>query len=80
MRGFLVVKVDFIRCTGFLTGKAGMLPMVGNIANNVRPITRKSATKPSGLGAAHPILRWANSIGNQWVNDTVGDYRKAGGK
>ena len=57
-------------------GKVGRLPVVGTITNNVRPITRKTITKPSGLGAIVPILRWANSIGNNWVNETVRSYRK----
>ena len=57
-------------------GRIRSVPTVGNIADNVRPMMRRTRNKPSGLGAAMPILQWANGIGNQWVNDTVRSYRQ----
>ena len=54
----------------------GITLIVGNIANNVRPLMRPTRNQPTGLGAAMPILEWANAIGDQWVNDTVRSYRQ----
>lgn len=49
-------------------------PIVGNIASNVRPLDRKAVTP--NKGTLSPILRWANAVGNQWVESTVRSYRK----
>lgn len=73
---FLVIRTNAFHCTGFSTCTFRSLPIVGTMANNIRPIDRKAVKNPC-KGTLAPILRWANSIGNNWVNETVRGYRKA---
>ena len=72
----LCVQTNAIGFNAFSYCAIRSVPTVGNIANNVRPLMRRTRNKPSGLGTAMPILEWANAIGNQWVNDTVRSYRQ----
>ena len=71
MAFWMIVREPY-RCYHLV--KVGSVPIGGTMVRDVRPLMRP--TKPTGLGAAAPILLWANSIGNQWVNDTVRSYRK----
>ena len=72
---FLVIRTNAFHCTSFSTCTFRSLPIVGTMADNVRPIDRKAIVSRS-KGTLAPILKWANTIGNKWVNDTVRTYRK----
>lgn len=67
-------RTNAFHCTGFSNCTFRSVPIVGTMASNVRPIDRLAVTPRKGTLA--PILRWANEIGNQWVESTVSSYRK----
>lgn len=52
---------------------------VGKISLDCSKVTNVKvliAKKGNGLGQRVPILRWADSIGMDWVKKTVKSYRK----
>lgn len=68
---FIYAGTKYLNCKGFRS-----VPIiVGTMANNVRPVDRLAVTPPR-KGSLAPILRWANRIGQDWVEQTVRSYGK----